>query len=101
MIYKVEKYLIDFQNEAYYTIDIKIEPCMKSDGSKVANCQPNVSDTSMYNSNYEIEKAGPDLQIAWKITNKLIQCSNEFKNQDWCGTFLEIHRPLDSRILNQ
>jgi hypothetical protein len=39
--------------------------------------------------------------VGWYINNVLVHCSNEFNNQAWCGTFLEIHRPLNTAILHE
>ena len=103
--YLQNKYLLDFQLDSYYKIDLLVSPCINSNNEMMVGCY--VSGTQEKNltelnaNNYYIEKAGPDLHIGWAINNTLLHCANEFQHQTWCGSFLEIHRPLNATILSQ
>jgi hypothetical protein len=44
--------------------------------------------------------AGSDLEIAWTTNNYIPICQNDF-NSSLCGTFLEIHMPGNTKILEQ
>lgn len=48
--------------------------------------------------NYIVSGPG-DLLIGWSINNSIIHCANEFSSLSWCGTYLEIHRPLNKYVI--
>ncbi len=93
-----DKYLLDFQESKYYEIFLRIAPCTLS-GKVKEDCGEAETPAASLQDNYYIRTGGPDLLVGWKINNVLVHCSNEFENQSWCGTFLEIHRPLNTAIL--
>lgn len=84
------KYIIDFPNPEHYIISIFVDPCY---GQNEDTCKKNADSKSFIDA-YRI-KATSDLLLAWFMNNYILQCGNEFKNLNSCGTFLEIHRPFD------
>jgi hypothetical protein len=60
-------------------------------------CVENFNETSSV-SNYNVS-GGSDILFAISIEDYTVSCQVEFVLADQCGTFLEIHRPFDERII--
>lgn len=73
-----------------YNIEILVNPCLV-----------NNSISCSYLSEPDFIIADEDLLLAWKTNNYIIACSNEFLYYQLCGTYLEIHRPLDPIIFQE
>ncbi len=85
-----EGYIVLFPNEDYFRIFIYIDPCR--DG--IQFCCQSMGDCRDDNT---VIVAGKDLEIAWSANNYIPICENEFKNI--CGSFIEIHRPGNSEVI--
>ena len=86
-------YIIDFP-QVQYAVHFLIDPCkylhtVQCVEGKLSN---------YYSDNYEI-RSQKDLLIAWKLDNYIIKCSDD--NIQFCGTFLEIHRPLNPTLIEE
>jgi hypothetical protein len=89
---------LDVYWQAYYQIDIRIEPCKDASltgglkdqccvGTGVVNCQDS-SDPII---------AGDDLHIAYQQNAHISNClGTEFEDDPNCGTYIEIHRSVDA-----
>jgi len=88
---------LDVYWQAFYQIDVRIEPCLDSSitgglkdqcciGTGVVNCQDSTDPIV----------AGNDLHIAYQQNAHISTCSGtEFSDDPNCGTFIEIHRAID------
>ena len=57
-------------------------------------------DISFYEDNYNTSSDGYFL-IAWEFSKKILLCSEEYSKLVSCGTFMEIHRPLELTIIQE
>ena len=48
---------------------------------------------------FPIIESGTDMSVAWFVNGYILHCSDDYKNTKECGTYLEIHRPDDSRTI--
>lgn len=77
-------------------IKIRINPCKgKSDefcceGMNEGMCQDN-----------PVIYRGPNLPIGWSSNNFVVICNNAFFETEECGTFIEVHYPNSTDIINQ
>lgn len=39
------------------------------------------------------------MAVAWLLNGFILHCSDDYRNTDECGTFLEIHRPNDPKVI--
>ena len=87
-------YILDFPNPDVYTVSIKINPC---EGLDVEEC---ITRNESYIAHDVVNvTAGPDMLIAWRITNYVITCGPEFANSPECGTYMEIHMPMNPNVI--
>ncbi|OMJ70971.1 hypothetical protein SteCoe_30945 [Stentor coeruleus] len=77
-------------------IKIRINPCK---GKTNEFCCEGMNE-GMCQDNPVISK-GPNLPIAWSCNNFIVICNNEFFEREECGTFIEVHLPNSTDIINQ
>ena len=46
-----------------------------------------------------ILESGTDMSVAWYVNGFIMHCSDTYTNTKECGTYLEIHRPADPRVI--
>eukprot|EP00933_Yihiella_yeosuensis_P067290 TRINITY_DN72045_c0_g1_i1.p1 TRINITY_DN72045_c0_g1~~TRINITY_DN72045_c0_g1_i1.p1 ORF type:complete len:223 (-),score=24.23 TRINITY_DN72045_c0_g1_i1:123-791(-) len=88
------------QDYISYSIDILIDPCkdvVRAGGKGVACC----TDTNRAGCQHHGDvHAGPDLQVAYMQNAHIVSCRGTiYENDPNCGTYLEVHRPGDKRVL--
>jgi len=96
-----DTYRVEFPNPAVYEIRMKLNPCKNRtsdlcwDGTNEAPCGDNT-----------VFESGQDLVVAWFTNGYIFQChdifsdfTSEIVSSYGCGTFIEIHRPADSRVI--
>lgn len=65
-----------------------VDPCRSKkfdlccDGTSESVCEDNTKITS-----------GTDIGLAWLVNGFILRCSQLYRDQAVCGTFIEIHRP--------
>jgi len=81
-------YYVDFPNPRYIKIKMLVDPCRSKsndlccDGSSESVCEDNTRITS-----------GTDIGLAWFVNGYILQCSQLYRDQGICGTYIEIHKP--------
>eukprot|EP00443_Scrippsiella_acuminata_P087116 CAMPEP_0115561070 /NCGR_PEP_ID=MMETSP0271-20121206/100795_1 /TAXON_ID=71861 /ORGANISM="Scrippsiella trochoidea, Strain CCMP3099" /LENGTH=172 /DNA_ID=CAMNT_0002995167 /DNA_START=70 /DNA_END=584 /DNA_ORIENTATION=- len=83
-----------------YSIDLLVDPCrdLVRAGSKAEGCCTD-SNIAGCQHHYDVY-AGEDLQVAYFQNAHIANCrGTPFEDDPNCGTFIEIHRPSDKRIL--
>lgn len=56
------------------------------------------SSKANYTDNTNIS-GGPDILIAFYTNMSILRCNEDWERLINCGSFIEIHRPMDERIL--
>eukprot|EP01017_Pseudomicrothorax_dubius_P005143 TRINITY_DN11215_c0_g1_i1.p1 TRINITY_DN11215_c0_g1~~TRINITY_DN11215_c0_g1_i1.p1 ORF type:complete len:227 (+),score=32.01 TRINITY_DN11215_c0_g1_i1:195-875(+) len=87
-------YTVDIPDPNNYVVDIKVDPCRLL---KPQFCIEGANE-ALYTNQFNVTGGG-DLLVAWFLNVYTIKCGNEFAESDECGTFLEVHRPFDERVL--
>mmetsp|Transcript_59834 Transcript_59834/g.135235 ORF Transcript_59834/g.135235 Transcript_59834/m.135235 type:complete len:237 (+) Transcript_59834:2-712(+) len=88
------------QDYMEYTIDILVNPCKElvRSGGKGENCCFETNRAGCQH--HPTVSAGPDLQIAYFQNAHIPTCRGTmFDGDPNCGTYIEVHRPGDKRVL--
>jgi len=89
-------YYVDIPNPRWIKIKMLVDPCKSKsndlccDGSSESVCEDNTYIVS-----------GTDIGLAWFVNGYIMQCSQLYRDQGVCGTFIEIHRPNCPHIEEQ
>ena len=76
-------------------IKFRIDPCkgkanqLCCEGMNEGLCQDN-----------PVTFSGPNLLFAWSCNNIVVSCGGDFYDTEVCGTFIEIHQPNSTEIIN-
>jgi len=89
--------MVDLPNPKYFKIMMRVDPCREKgtndlccDGTNEAVCGDTYNITS-----------GTDIGIAWFMSGFVTKCSEMYRDVQTCGTFIEIHKPFDSDIVEE
>merc|ERR1711871_703598 len=80
-------YYVDVPNQRWVKIKMLVDPCRSKkydlccDGTSESVCEDNARITS-----------GTDIGLAWFVNGFIMRCSQLYRDQAVCGTFIEIHR---------
>jgi hypothetical protein len=91
----LSQYKVQPLQEMKYLVRIKINPCLHVNDDYCCN----EKSEGMCLDNPFV-KATSALIVAWSFNNFLTQCYNEFSDEAECGTFIEVHRPNQPRVLS-
>ena len=87
-------YFVEFPNPDIYSIRMRINPWI---GRNNDMCWDETNEGA-WGDNTEFE-SGEDMTVSWFTNGYIFHCSTIFENNDECGTYIEIHRPTDSRVI--
>lgn len=95
--YKISSpYHIKSRNVSSTYIKIRINPCK---GKTNQLCCEQMNE-GLCEDNPVIAK-GPNLSIAWSCNNIVVICGGVFYKTEECGTFIEVHYPNSTTVLNE
>ena len=75
---------------------LKVDPC--STKKNKLCCSNSGADVCEDN---KIIVSGRDLPVGWFMSGFVVQCSKDWSKLGECGTYIEIHKPNDPRVLDQ
>ncbi|CAI2378543.1 unnamed protein product [Moneuplotes crassus] len=87
-------YAVEFPNPDVYEIRIRLNPCINRDSDLC--CDATNEGACEDNTVFE---SGEDMAVSWFTNGYIFRCSDIFEKQNECGTYLEIHRPRDAKVL--
>ena len=93
---KPEGYKVDIPADIYYRIMLRVNPCANKRNPLC--CQTSNEDVCEDNL---VIVSGKDLPIAWFMSGFVVQCSIPYDKLGECGTYLEIHKPNDPKVVDQ
>jgi len=84
-----------------YTIDMRVDPCrdllQAADRGDACCSESNIAACQ----HHYVIVGGPDLQVAYFQNSHIANCQDtEFEADPNCGTYIEVHRPGDKRVLS-
>eukprot|EP00744_Colponema_vietnamica_P017759 GILI01024986.1.p1 GENE.GILI01024986.1~~GILI01024986.1.p1 ORF type:complete len:230 (-),score=13.76 GILI01024986.1:209-898(-) len=93
------RYAVVLPDPSNFVIRILIDPCRSKlqDDPSAFNCCEQSGEAAC--EDYDEVIAGPDLLFSWTQNAHVVQCNNEFGTRHECGTFIELHRPLNDTQL--
>ena len=77
-------------------IKIRVNPCI---GKKSEFCCEGMGEGICQDS--PVIFRGPNVPIAWSSNNYVVICNNAFYETEECGTFIEVHKPNSTEIINK
>jgi hypothetical protein len=90
-----KNYRVEIPDPTVVRIILKVDPCrLKGDNDLCCN----ETNAAACEDNTEI-LGGTDIGVAWFTNGYILKCSDSFAVLGTCGTFFEIHRPNDPKII--
>ncbi|KRX09823.1 hypothetical protein PPERSA_02695 [Pseudocohnilembus persalinus] len=87
-----DQYTLDYYDSDQLSINIIRDPCRGLDDGE-CDSFANLGD-------YDTISAGLDFRIGFITSATILHCNQDWERLIGCGTYIEIHRPFDTTILN-
>lgn len=89
-----KNYVVEFPNPSVYEIRMKINPC---EGRTTDLCCDATNEGACGDDT--VFESGEDMVVAWFTNGYIFHCSDVFEKTNNWGTYIEIHRPTDYRVI--